>query len=182
MFKARETEIKGSFVINPEVYRDHRGSFVESFNKTDLERLIGHPIHFVQDNQSSSHKHVLRGLHFQKGEHAQAKLVKVLRGRVLDVIVDVRKDSPTFGKYMSFELTDEDNTMIFIPKGLAHGFLALEDQTVFYYKCDAYYHPESEGGIIYNDPDLSINWGVPSSELILSEKDLQLPKLKELFS
>lgn len=182
MFKARKTEIEGSFIINPEVYRDHRGSFVENFNKADLERLIGYPIHFVQDNQSSSHKHVLRGLHFQKGEHSQAKLVKVLRGRVLDVIVDLRKDSPTFGKHVSFELTEEDNTMIFIPKGLAHGFLALENQTVFCYKCDAYYHPGSEGGIIYNDPDLSINWGVPSSELILSEKDLQLPKLKGLFS
>ena len=179
--KVKETAIKGSFVLYPEAYKDHRGSFLESYNKAALEGVIGHPINFVQDNESVSHKHVLRGLHFQTGEHAQAKLVRVLRGRVRDVILDLRKDSPSFGQHASFELSGEDNAMLFIPKGMAHGFLSLTDQTVFSYKCDAYYNPESESGIIYNDPDLDIDWGVSPSELILSKKDLQLPRFKELF-
>lgn len=179
--KVQETAIKGSFIIHPEVFKDRRGSFVESFNKAALESVIGYPIHFVQDNQSVSRKHVLRGMHFQKGKHAQAKLVRVIQGRVRDVIVDLRKDSPSFGKHASFELSADDGGMIFIPKGLAHGLLSLEDQTVFSYKCDAYYHPESEAGIIYNDPDLGIDWGIPSSRLILSDKDLKLPRFKELY-
>lgn len=181
MIKAQETAIKGSYILYPKVFEDHRGSFTENFNKVDLEGVVGHTLNFVQDNKSTSHKNVLRGLHFQAGENAQAKLVSVLRGRALDVIVDLRKDSPTFGKHFSFELSEDKHAMIFIPKGLAHGFLSLENQTVFSYKCDEYYHLESEGGIIYNDPDLGINWGVPVSELILSEKDLLLPRFKELF-
>jgi dTDP-4-dehydrorhamnose 3,5-epimerase len=180
VIKAQETKIKGSYILYPEVFKDRRGSFIESFNKAALEHIVGHPVNFVQDNQSISHKHVLRGLHFQTGEHAQAKLVRVLRGRVLDVMVDLRKDSPSFGKHVTFELSEQDNAMLFIPKGLAHGFLSLENQTVFSYKCDAYYNPESEGGIIYNDPDLDIDWGLPDSEIILSEKDLNLPHLKDL--
>ena len=180
MIKARETAIKGSYILYPKVFKDHRGSFTESFNKVDLEGVVGHSLNFVQDNQSTSHKNVLRGLHFQAGENAQAKLVSVLRGRVLDVMVDLRKDSSTFGRHVVFELTEDEPAMIFIPRGLAHGFLALENQTVFSYKCDAYYHPASERGIIYKDPDLGIDWGVPASELILSEKDLQLPLLKDL--
>ena len=143
---------------------------------------MGYSPTFVQDNQSVSNKNVLRGLHFQKGIYSQAKIVRVVKGRILDVIVDLREDSATFGKHIAMELSDEKAVMIFIPKGMAHGFLTLEDHTIFAYKCDAYYHPEAEGGIIYNDPDLGIDWGVPSSDLILSDKDLQLPSFRDLFS
>lgn len=151
---------------------------MEVFNSKEFEDVLCHSIDFVQDNQSISHKNVLRGLHFQKGEHAQAKLVWVTRGHALDVAVDLRKESPSFGKHISLELSDKNRLMLFLPKGLAHGFLSLEDQTVFCYKCDAYYHPESEGGIVYNDPDLGIDWGIPDSKLILSQKDRVLPSFK----
>ena len=177
----QQTDIQGCFLIKPTVFEDLRGNFRETFNKAILERELGYAVDFVQDNQSISHKHVLRGLHFQQGAHAQAKLVRVVRGRALDVVVDLRKDSPTFGHHVSVELSEDNGMMFFMPRGMAHGFLALEDQTVFCYKCDAYYHPESEAGIIYDDPDLGIDWGVASSELILSDKDLQLPRFKKLF-
>ena len=178
----KKTDLNGCFVLYPEVYRDRRGWFVETFNKKVLENELGYSPTFVQDNQSVSNKNVLRGLHFQKGIYSQAKIVRVVKGRILDVIVDLREDSATFGKHIAMELSDEKAVMIFIPKGMAHGFLTLEDHTIFAYKCDAYYHPEAEGGIIYNDPDLGIDWGVPSSDLILSDKDLQLPSFRDLFS
>lgn len=174
------TEISGCFLIEPKVLSDIRGTFRETFNKAVLEEKLGYAVEFVQDNQSVSHKNVLRGLHYQQGNHAQAKLVWVVRGRVLDVVVDLRKDSPTYGHHISVELSEENGMMFFMPKGMAHGFLALEDQTVFCYKCDAYYHPESEAGIIFNDPDLGIDWGLSNDKLILSKKDLQLPAYKEM--
>ena len=177
----QQTEIAGCFIIKPTVLRDLRGNFRETFNKAILERELGYAVDFVQDNQSISYKHVLRGIHFQQGNHAQAKLVRVVRGSVLDVVVDLRKESPTFGHHVSVELTEDNGMMFFMPRGMAHGFLALEDQTVFCYKCDAYYHPESEAGIIFDDPDLGIDWGVPNSELIVSNKDLNLPTFKELY-
>jgi dTDP-4-dehydrorhamnose 3,5-epimerase len=153
---------------------------MEKFNAAELEKRLGQRVHFVQDNLSSSAKNVLRGLHFQRGEYSQAKLVQVLRGAVLDVVVDLRPESPTFGRHFSMELSEKDHKMLFIPKGMAHGFLSLEDNTLFSYKCDAYYHPGSEGGIIYNDPDLSIDWGVSEDKLILSDKDRELPLFKDI--
>ena len=177
--QVQQTDIQGCFLIKPTVFKDLRGNLRETFNKAILERELGYAVDFVQDNQSISHKHVLRGLHFQQGDHAQAKLVRVVRGRALDVVVDLRKDSPTFGHHVSVELTEDNGMMFFMPRGMAHGFLALEDQTVFCYKCDAYYHPESEAGIIFDDPDLCIDWGVSTCELILSDKDLRLPSFKE---
>ena len=177
----KETKISGCFIIEPSIYQDSRGYFSETFNKAKLEELIGIPLEFVQDNQSVSKKHVLRGLHFQKGQYAQAKLGRVVRGRALDVVVDLRNGSPTFGDTFSIELSEQNSLQIFIPKGLAHGFLSLEDQTVFSYKCDAYYHPESEVGIRFDDPDLHIDWGVGKADLILSDKDRDLPFFKELF-
>lgn len=153
---------------------------MEVFNQRDLEEALGIPFRFVQDNQSVSKKHVLRGLHFQKGPHAQAKLVHVPCGRVLDVVVDLRRESPSFGRHYAVELSGTNNRVLFIPKGLAHGFLSLEDQTVFNYKCDAYYQPGAEAGIRYNDPDLNIDWGIAPDKLILSDKDLELPGFKEV--
>ena len=155
---------------------------MQTFHKSELEKQVGHALEFVQDNQSVSQKHVLRGLHYQKEPYSQSKLVRVVHGSVLDVVVDLRRESPTFGHHFSIDLSAENRRMLFIPKGLAHGFLALEDQTVFCYKCDAYYHPASEGGILYNDPDLAIDWGIDPEKVILSEKDLSQPTFKELFS
>lgn len=151
---------------------------METFHQRKFEEVHGSPITFLQDNQSVSRRFVLRGLHFQTGAAAQAKLVRVISGMALDVVVDIRQGSPTFGEHFKTQLSGENRKILFIPKGLAHGFLALEDQTVFSYKCDAYYHPEAEEGIIYNDPDLAIDWGVDPKNLILSEKDLKLPTLK----
>lgn len=167
--------------MEPELHTDNRGSFIETFNQGVFDKVLGGPILFVQDNQSVSHKNVLRGLHFQKGLFSQAKLVRVVRGRVRDVVVDLRENSPTFGNHLMVELSEQNRQVLFIPKGFAHGFLALENQTVFQYKCDAYYHPASERGIIYNDPDLQIDWGTADDQLILSEKDLHLPRFKEVF-
>ena len=154
---------------------------METFHKNNLEEALGYQIQFVQDNQSVSHKNVLRGLHFQRGEHAQAKLGRVVRGKAFDVVVDLREDSPSFGKSYTIELTAENRLQIFMPRGVAHGFLALEDQTVFAYKCDAYYNRESESGIVFNDPDLAIDWGISESEIILSDKDRALPTFKQLY-
>lgn len=151
---------------------------METFNRQRFEKLLGEKLEFVQDNQSVSNKHVLRGLHFQKGKYAQAKLGRVIKGAAMDVVVDLRKESPSFGEIFVTELSENNKLQIFIPRGLAHGFLALEDHTIFSYKCDAYYNHTSEGGIIYNDPDLGIDWGIPESELILSEKDRALPSFK----
>ena len=175
--KVTETYLKGCFVIEPQVFGDNRGSFFEVFNQKLFEEKTGLEINFVQDNQSTSQKGVLRGLHLQKGEFAQAKLVRVIKGRVLDVAVDARKDSPTYGEYFSIELSEENNKQLFVPRGFLHGFATLEDNTVFAYKCDNYYHKESEYGIIYNDPTLNIDWKLDEDEIILSEKDKLLQNL-----
>jgi len=176
--KVRETKLKGCFVIEPTVFGDDRGYFFESFNKQKFEELTGVKTDFVQDNESFSNRGVLRGLHFQKGEHAQAKLVRVIQGRVLDVAVDLRKDSETYGQHFSIELTGENKLQLYVPRGFAHGFSVLEDNTRFAYKCDNYYNKESEGGIIYNDPILGIDWGLKKEEVLLSEKDVLLESLK----
>ena len=176
-----ETEIKGVFIIEPKVFGDNRGYFFESFSQREFESVIG-PVTFVQDNQSKSSYGVVRGLHFQKPPHAQAKLVRVVKGKVLDVAVDLRKDSPTFGKYIAVELSDENNRQVFIPKGFAHGFSVLSEEAVFQYKCDEYYAPESEAAIAWDDQDLNIDWKVPTEDVVLSAKDRNHPTLKEFIS
>lgn len=172
--KIRETGLEGCLVIEPRVFDDVRGYFFESFNQKTFEEKTGINITFVQDNQSMSQRGVLRGLHFQKGEHAQAKLVRVIKGRVLDVAVDIRPNSPTYGKSFSIELSEENKLQLYVPRGFAHGFSVLEDNTVFSYKCDNYYNKVSEGGIIYNDPKLNIDWKLSEGEIQLSEKDNDL--------
>jgi len=179
--KAEETELKGCFILTPSFFKDGRGSFFESFNQVQFNRLIGQNLNFVQDNQSKSSKGVLRGLHFQTGDYAQAKLVRVIKGKVLDVCVDIRPESKTFGNYYSIVLDDIENKQLFIPRGFAHGFLVLEDNTIFSYKCDNYYHNPSEGGIIYNDSRLKIDWNFTENKVLLSEKDKALPTFETLF-
>lgn len=174
------TNIEDCFLLEPLTFRDRRGIFFESYNHKILEDALGRSVSFVQDNHSVSHKNVLRGLHFQTGEHAQAKLVRVARGEVLDVVVDLRRESNTYRNVFRTILTETNRKMLYIPKGMAHGFLSLMDETIFLYKCDEYYNKEAESGIIYNDPDLNIDWGIPEDEIILSEKDMELPKLKDL--
>ena len=178
--KVQQTNIEGVYIVEPVLHGDERGYFMESFSERDFEAQTGLKVRFVQDNESCSRKGVLRGLHFQKEPYAQAKLVRVVRGKVLDVAVDIRPESPTFGKYVATELSAENHRQMFIPKGFAHGYVVLEDDTVFQYKCDEYYHPEAEGGIAWNDPQIAINWGVAESEVILSEKDKHRPLLSEL--
>ena len=172
------TKLEGCIVIEPKIFNDERGYFLESFNENTFQKGIGKQIHFVQDNQSYSTKGVLRGLHYQTGEHAQAKLVRVLQGEVLDVVVDLRPDSKTYGEYVSVLLSAENQKQLFIPRGFAHGFLVVSDTATFFYKCDNFYNKESEGGIIYNDGSLNIDWKFPIEELIISDKDLILPKLE----
>lgn len=174
-----KTEIEGLLILQPEVYKDDRGYFFESFRK-DLLQQMGIPDNFVQDNESKSQKGVLRGLHFQNPPHAQGKLVRVVKGAVLDAAVDIRKGSPTYGEYMTVELTEENKTMLWIPEGFAHGFLTLRDETIFQYKCTNYYNKGSEGSILWNDPDLNINW--PWTSPRVSRKDLEAPLFKELNS
>ena len=171
----KETYLKGCYLITPRVFNDKRGYFFESFNTIQFEKQTGLKITFVQDNQSLSNKGVLRGLHYQKGDNAQAKLVRVIKGSVLDVCVDLRPGSKTYGKYFSIVLDAKQHQQLYIPKGFAHGFLVLEDQTIFSYKCDNYYNKEAEAGFIYNDQTLAINWQLPLQELIISDKDLLLP-------
>lgn len=173
-----ETKLKGCFVLTPKLFNDERGYFFESFNKQSFEQAIGKRINFVQDNQSYSTYGVIRGLHYQTGEYAQAKLVRVLKGSILDIVVDLRKNSPTFGQHLALELTDIDKKQLFIPRGLAHGFVVLSDTAEIFYKCDNYYNKEAEGGIIYNDNQFNIDWKLPDDKLIISEKDLMLPTLK----
>ena len=170
-----QTEIDGPQIIEPRVFGDRRGYVFESFSMRDFAAHAG-DVEFVQDNESFSAKRgVLRGLHFQKGDKAQAKLIRVVRGRVLDVAVDIRPGSPTFGKYVSVELSGENKRQFFIPRGFAHGFLVLENDTVFVYKCDNYYAPEAEGSYRWNDPYFGIDWGVSPEEVILSDKDAEAP-------
>jgi dTDP-4-dehydrorhamnose 3,5-epimerase len=173
------TPIEGCFIIHDTFFGDSRGYFFESFNRSTFLEKTGVAIDFVQDNQSNSSRGVLRGLHYQNGEFAQAKLVRVLSGAVLDVAVDLRKDSKTFGQHVAVELTSESRTQFFVPRGFAHGFVVLSEQATFFYKVDNYYHKASEGGIIYNDPDLAIDWQLPTADLLLSDKDLVLPYLRD---
>jgi len=179
--KVTETKLKGCFVVEPRVFNDDRGYFFESYNKEKFEELTGSKVDFVQDNESFSTKGVLRGLHFQKGEHAQAKLVRVTHGEVLDVAVDIRPESETFLQVVTVRLSAENKKQLFVPRGFAHGFIVLSDTVVFNYKCDNFYNKASEGGIIYNDETLNINWVLDSSEFLVSEKDLILPTIKDLF-
>ena len=176
-----QTDIEGPLILEPRVFGDHRGYFFESYSRGDFESHAG-PVNFVQDNESwSARRGVLRGMHFQKGEFAQAKLLRVVRGRVLDVAVDIRPGSPTFGRYITVELSGENKRQFFIPRGFAHGFLVLEDDTVFQYKCDNYYAPASEGSFAWNDPTVGIDWGVSPDEVILSEKDARAPLFTDVF-
>ena len=178
--KIKETYLKGCFIIEPQIFDDGRGYFFESYNKQIFKEKTEIDIDFVQDNQSKSQRGVLRGLHFQKGKFAQAKLVRVIKGEVLDVVVDIRPGSKTYKKSFSILLSEKNKKQLFVPRGFAHGFAVLEDETIFVYKCDNYYHKPSEGGIIYNDKDLQIDWMLSEDEIILSEKDKELPSLKEL--
>lgn len=174
-----ETNLKGCFILEPKIFLDDRGFFMESFNENTFEKGVGQKVHFVQDNQSFSSKGVLRGLHYQTGEHAQAKLVRVLSGEVLDVAVDMRPESPTYGQSFSILLSGENQKQLFIPRGFAHGFLVTSETAVFFYKCDNFYNKESEGGVIYNDPALKIDWKFSEEDLIISEKDAILPTLEK---
>lgn len=174
-----KTDIEGLLVLEPRVFGDSRGYFFESFNVRTFEEAVG-DVTFVQDNESKSSYGVVRGLHFQKPPHAQAKLVRVVKGKVLDVAVDLRKESPTFGKYVAIELSEENHRQMFIPRGFAHGFSVLSDEVVFQYKCDNYYAPESEGAVRWDDPDLNIDWKIPSEDIILSDKDRHHPYLREI--
>lgn len=171
--KIEETLLKDCFIIHDTVFEDSRGYFFESFNAKKFESLTGINVQFIQDNQSASTKGVLRGLHMQTGEHAQAKLVRVLEGSVLDVAVDVRRSSPSFGKSFAIELTANNHKQLYIPRGFAHGFVVLSERAVFFYKCDNFYNKESELGLMYDDPELNIDWQLPKDELLLSEKDLK---------
>lgn len=173
-----QTEIPGVVIIEPRIFGDSRGYFFESFSERDFCANVKE-VKFVQDNESKSCYGVIRGLHFQKPPHAQSKLVRVVKGRVLDVAVDVRKGSPTFGKHVAVELTEDNHRQFFIPRGFAHGFAVLSKEAVFQYKCDNYYAPQSEGAIAWNDPALGIDWGVPVDKAVLSEKDIKHPLLKD---
>jgi dTDP-4-dehydrorhamnose 3,5-epimerase len=176
-----KTPLKDCFIVKPTAFKDGRGYFIETFNQTHFQEVTGLSRAFVQDNHSSSSKGVLRGLHFQTGEMAQAKLVRVVKGSVLDVVVDLRKNSESFGKTFSVILDDLDHWQLYVPRGFAHGFITLSDESIFCYKCDNFYHRASEGGIIYNDATLAIDWHLPEEEFIVSEKDLQLPKFEEVI-
>ena len=174
----KKTSIDGVYVIEPRVFNDARGYFFETWKKSEFEANIG-PVEFVQDNESKSSFGVLRGLHYQKGEFSQAKLVRVIKGKVLDVAVDIRKSSPTFGQYEKVELSDENKRQFFIPRGFAHGFLVLSDEAIFTYKVDNIYAPQAEAGIRWNDPDVGIQWPIDLDKVMTSEKDLKQPFLRD---
>lgn len=176
-----KTKIKDCLIIKPRVFKDERGSFMETFRQNIFEEVLGFQVHFVQDNQSISSYGTIRGLHFQVGNKSQAKLVRVVKGKALDVIVDLRPDSPTFKKSFSYHINDENNHQIFVPKGCAHGFACLSDEVIFSYKCDAYYYKEAERGIYFADKDLNIDWEIPEKERIISEKDSANPSLAEFL-
>lgn len=177
MIKATETKLKGCFILEPVIHTDERGYFFESYNHRDFCKAIGREVNFVQDNQSFSKKGVLRGLHFQKGDHAQAKLISVLSGRIQDVVVDLRKDSPTYKQHLSLELDSSEKKQLFIPRGFAHGFLTLSDNATVMYKCDNYYNKEAEGGIRFDDGELGIEWEMGPEEALVSDKDFGLSHL-----
>ena len=172
------TKLEGCFIIEPKIFQDERGYFLESYNKNVFDKGVGQNVNFVQDNQSFSSKGVLRGLHYQTGEHAQAKLVRVLQGEVMDVAVDIRPNSKTFGQHVTLLLSAENGKQLFVPRGFAHGFLVISDTATFFYKCDNFYSKESEGGIIYNDKTINIDWQFSSGELVISDKDQVLPSLE----
>ena len=172
--RVEQTPLKDCFIIHEKVHGDARGYFIETYNTRDFKAATGLDMEFVQDNQSRSTKGVLRGLHMQRGAAAQAKLVRVLEGAVLDVAVDLRKDSPSFGQHFTIELTAENHKQFFVPAGFAHGFVVLSEAATFFYKCDEFYDPSKELGIMYNDVDLNIDWRVPANELLLSAKDKTL--------
>jgi len=180
--KIEETTLVGCYIIEPKVFRDQRGEFFETYNKSTFQEFAGIEKEFVQDNQSISKKGVLRGLHFQEGEHAQAKLVRVVQGSILDVCVDLRYNSKTFGSHIAVVLDSKENKQIYVPKGFAHGFLTLSEEAIVNYKCDNLYNKSSENGIIYNDVDLNIDWTFNGTTPILSEKDLMLPTLQQLLN
>lgn len=177
--KITPSEIQDLLIIEPKVFGDQRGYFMESFNAEHFRQATGLDVSFVQDNESLSCRGVVRGLHYQLPPYAQAKLVRVVKGCVWDVVVDLRRSSPTFGRYMAVELSAENKRQLFIPKGLAHGFAVLSEEAIFQYKCDAYYHPEAEGAVAWNDPTLNIPWPIPTEEVILSEKDKYHPLLAD---
>ena len=174
-----KTEIEGLIIIEPRIFKDARGYFFESFSQREFEEKICQTT-FVQDNESYSSYGVVRGLHFQQAPFSQAKLVRVVKGAVLDVAVDIREGSPTYGQHAAIELTEENHRQLFIPRGFAHGFAVLSDEVIFQYKCDNYYAPQSERGIAWNDPALNIDWRIPADKIILSEKDTKYPLLKDL--
>lgn len=177
-----DTEIEGLKIIEPRIFGDARGYFFESFNERDFAAQTGNEVRFVQDNESKSRYGVVRGLHFQQPPFAQSKLVRVVKGRVLDVAVDIRRGSPTYGRHVAVELTEENHRQLFLPKGMAHGFAVLSDEVLFQYKCDEYYHPESEGAIAWDDPTLAIDWRLPKGDVLLSEKDSHHPKFNEFVT
>jgi len=183
MINVIETPIPGLLILEPKLFGDERGYFMESWSQRDFDASV-RPVRFVQDNESKSRYGVLRGLHFQKGKYAQSKLVRVVSGRVLDVAVDIRRGSPTFGRYLSCELSGENHRQFFIPRGFAHGFSVLSEEAVFQYKCDNLYMPSEEGAIAWDDPALAIDWGLPEADILLSEKDrhhLPLSQAEGLF-
>ena len=176
-----KTTFDGLVILKPTVFKDHRGYFMESYNQKNINKLIGNVI-FVQDNESVSSRGVLRGLHFQKPLHSQAKLVRCLKGSVLDVALDIRKDSKTYGMFEATILSDENKKQLFIPKGFAHGFVVLSEKAIFSYKVDNYYNPDFESGILCSDPDLKIDWKIPKDEIIISEKDTKLSTFNNFVS
>ena len=179
-----KTDIEGALIIEPRVFNDARGYFFESFSQKEFDQkvapILGYSVNFVQDNESLSSYGVMRGLHFQRPPYSQAKIVRCVRGKVLDVAVDIRKGSPTYGKHVAVELSEENHRQFFIPKGFAHGFVVLSEKALFQYKCDEFYHPEADGGISILDGSLGIDWKIPFTDAILSEKDTRHPKLAEL--
>lgn len=178
--KIIETGIKDLLIIEPTIFGDSRGYFMESFSKKRFQEVFG-KIEFVQENESKSKYGVVRGLHFQTDPHAQSKLVRAVKGTVWDVAVDIRKGSPTYGKHVAVELSEDNKRQLFIPRGFAHGFSVLSEEAIFQYKCDNYYNPESEGAILWNDSDLNIDWRIPEADIILSEKDKKNKTMKDLL-
>lgn len=178
-----ETNIPGVLILEPRVFKDARGYFFESFSQRDFDEkvtpILGHAIHFVQDNESMSSYGVMRGLHYQRMPYTQSKLVRVVKGKVLDVAVDIRKGSPTFGQHVAVELTEENHLQFFVPRGFAHGFAVLSETAVFQYKCDNFYHPEADAGINIKDETLGVDWRIPVVDALLSEKDLKHACLKD---
>jgi dTDP-4-dehydrorhamnose 3,5-epimerase len=176
-----KTTLDGLVVLKPTIFKDNRGYFMESYNQKNINKLVGN-VNFVQDNESESSRGVLRGLHFQKPPYAQAKLVRCLKGSVLDVVLDLRKDSKTYGIFETILLTEENKKQLFIPKGFAHGFVVLSETAIFSYKVDNYYNPDSESGVLWNDLDLNIDWKINKKEIIVSEKDKSLPTFNNIIN